>query len=410
MEIQELKSKLNLVYDDWIDEVPLPNGNKIFPQYVLGIGKHISETYDLNVKYFNLKDVREEPNKKFFYIIEHTSIRLDSILSPEMIISELILTLFRECENLNILFLDGHESYLNSDFLMIKNIIDKNKIDEKRFYIINNNHVTEKQIKKNHLNINYHSNILIPIGYVCSVQNKNIITNFITNKVGKFFICLNNMKKIHRLILLSNLKKIEIIDDVNWSYRDGHNDFSSDNYNNFKNILNEDDFNYLKNDILFFNNIGLKNADFENDVTDLPYIGHISEIVKDQENSYINIVSESLFLEEDVVQITEKSLKPFFYYQIPIYCATHHHVKSLKEKYDFDLFSDIVNHDYDDEFDNIKRMKKLTLELKRLYNNKEEIKKIYPSLKERMELNKIKLFNILKNKDDENFIKNMCNE
>jgi hypothetical protein len=27
-----------------------------------------------------------------------------------------------------------------------------------------------------------------------------------------------------------------------------------------------------------------------------------------------------------------------------------------------------------------------------------------------MKLNKIKLFNILKNKDDENFIKNMCNE
>jgi hypothetical protein len=293
---------------------------------------------------------------------------------------------------------------------LIKNFIEKNKIDEKRFYVINNNHLTEKQIKKNNLNIKYHANILIPIGYVSSVQNKNIITNFVTNKIGKFFICLNNIKKIHRLILLSNLKKLKIIDNVNWSYRDGHNNFSSDNYNNLKNILNEDDFNNLKNDILFFNNIELKNADFENDSTDMPYIGHISEIVKDQENSYINIVSESLFLEEDVVQITEKSLKPFFYYQIPIYCATHHHVKSLKEKYDFDLFSDIVNHDYDDEFDNIKRMKKLTLELKRLDNNKEEIKKIYPSLKERMELNKIKLFNILKNKDDEKFIKHICNE
>jgi hypothetical protein len=410
MKKQQLITELNLVFDDWIDEVPLPNGNKIFPQYNLGVGNHISETYNLNVKYFKLKDIKQEPNKKFFYIIEHTSIRLDSILSPEIIISEFVLKLFRECKNLNILFLDGHESYLNSDFLMIKSIIDKNKIDEKRFYIINNNHLTEKQIKKNYLNINYHPNILIPIGYVCSVQNKNIITNFVINKVGKFFICLNNMKKIHRLILLSNLKKLKIIDDVNWSYRDGHNNFSNDNYNNFKDILNEDDFNYLKNDILFFNNIELKNADFENDFIDLPYIGHISEIVKDQENSYINIVSESLFLEEDVVQITEKSLKPFFYYQIPIYCATHHHVKSLKEKYDFDLFSDIVNHDYDDEFDNIKRMKKLTLELKRLDNNKEEIKKMYSLLKERMELNKIKLFNILKNKDDENFIKNMCNE
>jgi hypothetical protein len=410
MEIQQLITELNLVFDDWIDEVPLPNGNKIFPQYNLGIGKYISETYDLSVKYFKLEDIKKTPNKKFFYIIEHNSVILDLILSSEMIISDVILNLFHECENLNILFLDGHESYLNQDFLLIKNFIEKNKIDEKRFYIINNNHLTEKQIKKNHLNIKYHTNILIPIGYVSSVQNKNIITNFVTNKIGKFFICLNNIKKIHRLILLSNLKKLNIIDDVNWSYRDGRNNFSSDNYNNLKNILNEDDFNNLKNDILFFNNIELKNADFENNSTDLPYIGHISEIVKDQENSYINIVSESLFLEEDVVQITEKSLKPFFYYQIPIYCATHHHVKSLKEKYDFDLFSDIVNHDYDDEFDNIKRMKKLTLELKRLDNNKEEIKKIYPSLKERMELNKIKLFNILKNKDDEKFIKHMCNE
>ena len=410
MVIPELIKELNLVFDEWDNEVPLPNGNKIFPQYNLGVGEHISQTYNLNVEYFKLEDVKKNSHKKFFYIIEHTSVRLDLILSTKMIISDVVLKLFRECENLNILFLDAHESYLNEDFLIIKNVIEKNKIDENRFYIINNNHLTEKQVKKNHLNIKYHANILIPIGYVCSVQNKNIITNFVTNKIGKFFICLNNMKKIHRLILLSNLKKIEIIDDVNWSYRDGDVNFICDNYHNFKNILNEDDFNYLKNDILFFNNIKLKNADFEKEIPDLPYIGHISEIVKDQENSYVNIVSESLFLEEDVAQITEKSLKPFFYYQLPIFCATHHHVRFFKEKYDFDLFSDIINHDYDDEFDNIKRMKKLILEIKRLDNNKEEIKKIYPSLKERMELNKIKLFNILKNKDDENFIKNMCNE
>lgn len=410
MGIQELTKELNLVFDYWDNEVPLPNGNKIFPQYNLGIGKHISETYNLDVKYFKLEDIKKEPNKKFFYIIEHTSINLDSILSPKMIISDMILKLFHECKNLNILFLDGHESYLNQDFLLIKNVIEKNKIDEKRFYIINNNYLTEKQVNKNSLNIKYHSNILIPVGYVCSVQEKKIVTNFVTNKVGKFFICLNNMKKIHRLILLSYLKKLEIIDDVNWSYRVGWNSLTIDYYENFKCILNEDDVNDLKNEILFFNNIELKHADFEKDILNLPYIGNISEIVKDQENSYINIVSESLFLEEDVVQITEKSLKPFFYYQIPIFCATHHHVKSLKTKYDFDLFSDIINHDYDNELDNVKRMTKLTLEIKRLNNNKEEIKKIYPSLKERMELNKLKLFDILKNKDDENFIKNMCDE
>lgn len=409
MEIQELRQELNLVFDDWFNEFPIPNGKNIFPEYNLKIGEHLSDTYNLNVKYFKLDDVNKNSTKKFFYIIEHTSIRLDSILFPKLILSDTILELFRECKNLNFLFLDGHESYLNNDFVTLKHIIEKNKIDEKRFYIINNNHLTRKQIEKNKLNINYHSNILIPVGYVCSVQNKNITSNYVTNKSGKFFICLNNMKKKHRLVLLSYLKRTKILNDVNWSYREGQTNLDFSNYFQFKNILNIDDFNFIREDISFFENIEFKNADFENEVDGLPYIGHISEIVKDQENSYINIVSESLFFDEDVVQITEKSLKPFFYYQLPIFCATHHHVKSLKEKYNFDIFPDIINHEYDDEVDNVTRMKKIITEIERLNNSKTEIKKRYSTLKERLELNKTKLFNILKNKDDENFIKNMCN-
>lgn len=409
METQESREVLNLVFDDWENGFPKPNGKKIFPQHNLGIGQHLSETYNLDVQYFKLEDVKKQTKKKFFYVVEHTSVRLDSILSPKMIVSDEVLELFREFKNFNILFLDGHESYLTEDFFTLKNVIEKNQIDDQRFYIINNNHLTGKQIKKNRLNVKYHSNILIPIGYVCSVRNKNITPNFVTNKSGKFFICLNNMKKKHRLVLLSYLRNNEILKDVNWSYREGETNFDCDNHSDFENILSEVDFDLLKNDICYINNLISKDADFENETNDLPYIGHISEIVKDQENSYVNIVSESLFSEEDVVQITEKSLKPFFYYQLPIFCATHHHVKSLKEKYNFDLFSDIINHDYDDEENNSKRMKKLIFEIKRLTRNKKEIIKQYPLLKERMELNKIKLFNILKNKDDENFIKNMCN-
>ena len=176
-------------------------------------------------------------------------------------------------------------------------------------------------------------------------------------------------------MLLSYLKKLEILNDVNWSYREGETNFTCDKHSEFEDILSKKDFDFIGDEFFFINEVVSKNADFENETNDLPYIGHISEIVKDQENSYVNIVSETLFLEEDVVQITEKSLKPFFYYQLPLFCATHHHVKSLKEKYDFDLFSDIINHDYDDEYDNIKRMKKLVLEIKRLNDNKEKIKK-----------------------------------
>jgi hypothetical protein len=401
METQELKNELNLIFDEWEDNNPIPNGKKIFNDYDLGIGEYIADTYDIKVNYHKVDDLKTKKDSKFFYLIEHRSVRLEHILSKKYVVSDKIIELIKKNKNFNLLFLDGHESYLTEDFESLKKFIIATNIPENRIFIINNNHLTKKQIKNFNLNINYHSNILIPTGYVCSIMNNQ--TNLKINKLGKFFICLNNMKKKHRLVLLSNIKKLNILDDVNWSYREGEC-----TQTNFDDILTIEQQKYLKDEIKFFNSI-IKNADFENISNDNFYIGHISEIKYDQENSYVNIVTESLFSENDVVQITEKSLKPFFYYQIPIFCSTHSHVKSLKEKYNFDLFDDIVNHDYDKEINHQKRMCLIVEEIKKLYNKRNTIKNIYPTLKDRLEENKYKLLNILNIKDDDVFFKKITN-
>ena len=121
-------------------------------------------------------------------------------------------------------------------------------------------------------------------------------------------------------------------------------------------------------------------------------------------------MTETKFLDEDnVVQISEKSFKPFFYYQFPMILATHHHIKSLKEKYDFDFFDDVIDHSYDNEPNQKKRFNMFVNELVRLHKNKEKIIGFYENIQERFEENKKKVIEIGKNNSDFIFIKSLTN-
>jgi hypothetical protein len=112
-------------------------------------------------------------------------------------------------------------------------------------------------------------------------------------------------------------------------------------------------------------------------------------------NSYVNIVTESHFLDkENVIQISEKSFKPFFYHQFPMILASHHHIESLKQKYRFDFFDDVIDHSYDNESDQKKRFSLFTKELKRLNDNKENLIEFYKNNQHRFEENKNKVIKI----------------
>jgi len=77
---------------------------------------------------------------------------------------------------------------------------------------------------------------------------------------------------------------------------------------------------------------------------------HDTELV----NSYIDLVTENVCYtpnnEFEIVTMTEKSIKPLLYYQIPLYVAQKNHAKYLKNL-GFDLFEDVFPLNYDNESD-----------------------------------------------------------
>ena len=110
-------------------------------------------------------------------------------------------------------------------------------------------------------------------------------------------------------------------------------------------------------------------------------------------DSYINIVTETNFEPQLYkIHITEKSFKPFYYFQLPIFLAPYGHIKKMKEEYEFDFFDDFINHSYDDEEDDTKRFHMVLNEIKRLSNMREEISEYYKN-------------NLKKIIDNHNFIK-----
>jgi hypothetical protein len=248
-------------------------------------------------------------------------------------------------------------------------------------------------------------------------------TKFDINKKEKFFMCFNRGPKIQRYSLLAFMMKNNMLDDTNWSFIPLNIEYgySQDNYGD---IFSEDQIKKYENEIKILNKLKLKISDHEktqlsfnknNEITILnpKYIKSLSppDMPCNYENSYVNIVTETKFLdEENVIQISEKSFKPFFYYQFPMILATHHHIKSLKEKYDFDLFEDVIDHSYDNEPDQKKRFKLFIDEIKRLYENKDNLIEFYKNNQQRFEDNKNKVIRVGQNASDYSFIKNLLNQ
>jgi hypothetical protein len=231
---------------------------------------------------------------------------------------------------------------------------------------------------------------------------------FVKEKTGKFFMSRNKTAKPHRLNLLFHLMINNILPEINYSklFTYPHDDVMpyflsfeeeeiwkmTDLIGPFNRVIKEDDYedgkNYYDYKTFGFSNFhGKKRSTL-----------HYPELKESYENSYVNIVSESAFESQtfypNVIHTTEKSFRPFYYYQIPLILATPNHIKKLKEKYDFDFFDDIIDHSYDNELNDKKRFLMFIDEIKRVNNNKEVIKEFYKNNQERFELNKKKLLEI----------------
>ena len=282
------------------------------------------------------------------------------------------------------------------NFKDLDRVITEKGVDQSKIFLINNGSNLEEYKEKYKSNFNiYTYNSLSRIKIIDMMRTDSI--NFNPDKNGKFFMTFNKEPKRHRYGLLCLLKKHNLLENTNWSMVPTFNNNRDENF--YKPIFDDKTINSLKDEIQYFKDLEFKFSDFEIDnifsyrsVIDLTQI----ENGINYENTYVNLTTESVFDErENIVHITEKTYKPFFYYQFPLILASENHIKTVKEKYKLDLYEDIINYDYDNEVDDKKRLELYFKEVLRLYSIKDELVEFYKNNEYRFKKNKEKLINQL---------------
>ena len=382
---------LNIIKDD-LDDIDL---NYYFvkgsdEERMLYLKKHF--------KYFNFKEINESklidafnnPNEKYYYFISKLS--TFSFFENTIPFTQSLMVSLKTLNNVNVVLLSEHESVDEENFIKLNEFIDRHHIDGTKIHLINNNSLLNFYKSKYNSNINVLSTKYLPIFY-SKLLNKHKIEFSINREF--LFMCHNKRMKSHRIAVLAFLKKTNIINDVDWS-------FILDSESNVDYNLSPT----LKEEI----EIILKNGNVKSkyEIDHVFKFGDLGDYICEDtfRNAYLNITTETNFITEDV-HITEKSFKPFFFYQIPIFLSSAFHVKNLKEIYGFDLFEDVINHDYDNETNFKKRFSLVCDEINRIYNNRDEIKKFIINNKERFLKNNEIVSNIINDKTDYNYFESL---
>jgi hypothetical protein len=82
----------------------------------------------------------------------------------------------------------------------------------------------------------------------------------------------------------------------------------------------------------------------------------------------------------------------------------------MKDRFGFDMFDDVINHSYDDEIDNGKRLFMVFNEIKKLLGNKNKLIDFYKNNKNRFLNNREKVLDIYKSENDQNYFRNLINK
>jgi hypothetical protein len=381
---------LNLVFDKWDGDNPLPNlnflnekfGNEylFMPDIILKLKPN-----GLQINKWKLDDVTSENN--FYYVISHRCALEYIFWGNENNIWELPIEV-ENCikyKNLKVIFISEHESFkeIHKTIKELKDVILTKELNENQFYVINNNSLLNDAKILANSNINtYKINFLLD-SVSCGLKIKLNDSDFIEDK--KFiFLCHNRRPKPHRLSILTHMKNMNLLENdiCDWSLTYGIHNSELEDINEFRTYVdfeNEKLFNNykqicLKPKLSFYecNKNWFDTEDFYH-----PW-NHLE--LNTYQNSYINIITESHFDVLDI-HITEKSFKPFYFYQIPIFLASYNHISKMKEEYNLHFFDDLINHSYDKEINDITRLHMVISEIDRLSKMKNEIALYYKSNK-----------------------------
>ena len=433
MEIHEnTKKTLNFVYDSWVFDEPTHNLSEIlgdssfreeygyfdfyqrFFHAQLGYPRNIFE-----VQKHRISDVYDNPSTQFYYGIK-TNWGLGDILGNDennYQLSDSIIECLQECDNIKIFFIREHEPESITDIKRGLKYLSEKNISDTKLLIISNNPKIEQYKKELNANFDFFRTNLLQI--TCSSVWNELGSEYKVEKDGKFFSCLNKSPKQHRISTLIELQDRKILQNTNWSmlidYREGKN-VNEDIIYDFKFYINDVD---VKKDVIhsiidrgprksdYEKNLNLDGWGFERPDEEIGGAGGeaggimVPESKLGHENSYVNIVTESYYDKKfDVIHVTEKSLRPFFYYQFPIIVASEGHIKWMEDVLGFDFYRDIIDHSYNDIENDKERFQATMNEIERINNNQELFKSYFKDNKERFEKNKNIVSNLPNNDQD----------
>ena len=380
-----MRNKINIVFDKWEGDIPIPNLNYINELYSEAV-IYPFFLQELDIKYWSinkckLSDITQ--NENFYYIIGQVHkysnfINNSNIELPKEVEYQIL------NNNLKVIFLADHESPDDLELFIntLTNTIKHNNWKETNFYIMSNNSMLYNVKTKFGSDINfYKTNSLLKL-VSNDLKNKPKESDISYNK--KFiFLYQNRQPHFHRVSLLTHLKNLELLDNdiIDWSLVIDYSTYNKDNTNiqsikHLKGYIDITNKSLIKDYLEIIKTKKLsyyeQNVNWFDNVEDYIQLEHLT--IESYKNSYINIVAESHFdYKENDVHITEKSFKPFYYFQIPIFLASYHHIKMLRQEYEFDVFDDLIDHSYDNEIDDVKRFHMVINEIKRLSNMRDDI-------------------------------------
>lgn len=300
-------------------------------------------------------------------------------------------------KNVKVIFFNTNETHDFDEFKFLNDYLIRYNIPQDKIYLFYNNPKIYEYKKIINSNINVYCPNVIMIEHSNLLQ-KNKIEYFDNKKF--LMMCHNNKMHEHRILNLALLHKNNLLNEIDYSsiYLNNTYDFQILNKSNLKQKF-EKSIKYVLENLN-------KKSFYEKDI-DSDEINSDKIEIETFKNSYFNLVVETDFNQINLLHPTEKSLKPFYYLQYPIFVAPKDHVSYLRETYGFDMFDDIINHSYDSESDAITRMLMIHSEIQRIFENKNFYKNKYKEVKNRLLDNHKLVCDIVNNTNDRDYVKNI---
>lgn len=376
--------------------------------------------YDIkNYKICSVDEISQNKEQNYFHIILKNDYLSFTINETKTIpLSDEYKNLLRENNNFFVIFLTEHECDRNEVIELFELVCEHENLPTNQFYIINGNQKLQSLKDRIGSKVNVHVTNRLQTVATRNMWNEGGDFPFKTKK-KYLFNCYNRIIKNHRFTMLCSLMKHNILSDTDWSLLKGYT--MKDIYGDekipnhfFNNIISDSEIIDMNNEINFFANIDVKKSEYEESLKIDYKEGNIfdwnlSYGNNSFQNSYINIVNESQFDIEDCVHITEKSLTPFYYFQLPIIVATKDHKKIMESRYGFDFFDNLIDHSYDNEENHSVRFKMIVDEIKRLSLKRENVISFYRDNKNRFYRNKEIVKQIMNDDIDKIFFNKIIN-